>query len=105
MEKNEYLPGSARDRFDFLLGRVDVCELMEARINETIRDEEGRSTLADILVDPYAEETSWDAISHYEYVEMYKALYDCSRRNRSFLEYLYGFVDGVFHKNYDSARH
>ena len=81
------------------------CELMEARINETIRDEEGRSTLADILVDPYAEETSWAAISHYEYVEMYKALYDCSRRNRSFLEYHYGFVDGVFHKNYDSARH
>ena len=57
------------------------------------------------LVNPYAEETSWAAISHYEYVEMYKALYDCSRRNRSFLEYHYGFVDGVFHKNYDSARH
>jgi len=81
------------------------CELMEQRLNETIRDDEGRSTLADILVDPYAEETAKVAISHYEYTEMYKALYNCSRRNRSFLEYHYGFVDGVFHKNYDSARH
>lgn len=81
------------------------CELIEQRINDTIRDEEGRSALVDFLINPYAEKTEKVAITKYENKELYKALFECSERNRSFLEYHYGFVDCVGHKHYESARH
>jgi len=81
------------------------CELIDQRIDEVIRDEDGRSTLAELLVDPFMEKTEKVAIAHMEYMDLYEALWNCSKRHRSLLKYHYGFIDGEEHRMEETAYH
>lgn len=83
----------------------ESCEWKEKRLDEVIRSEEGRMTMAEQLVDPYQNKTEKVAIEHLEYMALYEGLRDCSKRHRSFLLYHYGFLDGEAHRFEDTAYH
>ena len=79
--------------------------LIEQRINDVIREEDGRQTRAEYLTDPYQEKTEKVAIKQIEITEMYKAMYACTPRHNSFLLYHYGFLDDAYHTYVDTAKH
>lgn len=83
----------------------ESCEWTEKRLDEVIRSEEGRMTMAEQLVDPYQNKTEKVAIEHLEYMALYEGLRDCSKRHRSLLVYHYGFLDGEEHRFEDTAYH
>lgn len=83
----------------------ESCEWTEKRLDEVIRSEEGRMTMAEQLVDPYQNKTEKVAIKHLEYMALYEGLRDCSKRHRSLLVYHYGFLDGEEHNFEKTAWH